>query len=82
MSDFRPSWRSPPGDTVRDLMAMHDTTPEHLAVALGLTDPEAFLRGDVTLTREHAYALSLMYGPSPEFWIKREADYREPVETP
>ena len=80
MDDFKPAWRSPPGDTVSDLLEERGLDPSWLEDRLGLTTTEVLdlLSGTMMLDADLAYGLSVCFGSPAAFWLRREADYREP----
>lgn len=80
MSEFKPDWRSPPGDTLRDWMEERGVSVSDLAVKCFLSDKEMLrlLKGDLALDYSIALRLSKVVGATPDFWIQREKHYREP----
>lgn len=75
---FAPSWVSPPGDTVADLLEERAWTGATLAERLGVTPKyvSELLHGKATISAEMAEKLSLVLGSTAEFWLTREAHYR------
>lgn len=78
---FNPSWRDPPGNTIKDALAERGWSTETFADRLGMSIDyaECLLRGEVRVTAELATDLSRTLGSSPQFWLNREAAYRKPM---
>ncbi|WP_339503775.1 ImmA/IrrE family metallo-endopeptidase [Pseudomonas sp. RL_105y_Pfl2_101] len=78
---FQPSWISPPGDTILDILSDREITPKLLADSMGceLASVELLFDGSAEITEQLAHRLSAVIGPDPEFWIVRERQYREDV---
>ena len=82
--DFAPDWRSPPGDTIRDIVkTLRPNTSEEdiqmaLALALGITVPDAIklLAGTLPIDATLAGMLGVKLGGSARFWLNRESQYR------
>ncbi len=85
VDDFKPNWRSPPGDTIRDVVRMlypsasDDDITTALALALGITVPDAvnLLGGTLPIDATLAGMLGVKLGGSAQFWLNRERQYRE-----
>ncbi|PZV11149.1 MAG: DNA-binding protein [Pseudanabaena sp.] len=75
---FTPEWVSPPGDTIIDAIEERDWTQSQLAERLGYTEKHVSLliNAKVPITEESAQKLSRVIGSTPEFWLRREAQYR------
>ncbi|BBC26395.1 ImmA/IrrE family metallo-endopeptidase [Pseudanabaena sp. ABRG5-3] len=75
---FTPEWVSPPGDTIVDAIEERDWTQAQLAERLGYTEKHVSLliNAKVPITEESAQKLSRVIGSTPEFWLRREAQYR------
>ncbi len=75
---FTPEWVSPPGDTITDAIEERDWTQAQLAERLGYTEKHVSLliNAKVPITEESAQKLSRVIGSTPEFWLRREAQYR------
>lgn len=75
---FTPEWVSPPGDTITDAIEERDWTQAQLAERLGYTEKHVSLliNAKVPITEESAQKLSRVIGSTPEFWLRREANYR------
>lgn len=82
MNEFNPKWRSPPGDTIKDLIERDGIGRVTLGARLFLSRVELddLLEGRLPLTEELADRLALVFGTSAQFWINREAHYREPLD--
>ncbi len=76
---FDPDWCSAPGDTLRDILEHKRLSPDNLAALTQLdrTTVDGLLAGDVELTWDIARRLEMALGASAQFWINREADYRD-----
>ena len=74
-----PDWVSPPGDTIMDILEEIKSTTEILAAALGLSPKEttSLIIGDSPITQDIANELAKFLGSTPDFWMKREENYRE-----
>lgn len=81
MNEFNPDWRSPPGDTIKDLLELKGLAPDQLAASLGLTehDLHLLLVGELIITDDIAATLEHVLGGSQAFWLKRDADFRKPL---
>jgi len=75
---FTPEWVSPPGDSITDAIEERDWTQAQLAERLGYTEKHVSLliNAKVPITEESAQKLSRVIGSTPEFWLRREAQYR------
>ena len=75
---FTPEWVSPPGDSITDAIEERDWTQVQLAERLGYTEKHVslLLNAKVPITEESAQKLSRVIGSTPEFWLRREAQYR------
>jgi HTH-type transcriptional regulator / antitoxin HigA len=82
VSEFRPDWISPPGDTINDLLQEQTRSPEWLAQTLNRSRDAVLdlLAGRVLISNDLAQALSDAFGLSVHFWLTRDAQYRESVE--
>ncbi|MBA2321071.1 MAG: helix-turn-helix domain-containing protein, partial [Deltaproteobacteria bacterium] len=72
------AWLSPPGDTIEDLLDERGWSKREFAARLGCTPKHVseLLKGEAPIHADLAGTLSLVLGSTPEFWSKREADYR------
>lgn len=76
---FRPSWTSPPGDTLLVAMEEKGLTKEVLADLMGfpLEYVNDLIHGQAVLTEKVAECLEAVVGASKNFWLHRESQYRE-----
>lgn len=76
---FKPDWASPPGGTISDLMDEHGWNQVELARRLDVTEKHLshLINGKVPLSPELASRIVTVLGGSFEFWMNREARYRE-----
>ena len=76
---FSPDWASPPGDTIVDFMEEKDWTKAELARRLGFSTKHLnqLIKGDISITHETALRLERVLGSTTNFWLNREAKYRE-----
>ena len=83
INEFNPDWRSPPGDTIKDILDERGQDALWLACELEGTldflEVQQLLEGELELTADLADDLTRLLGASPEFWIEREANYRKPL---
>ena len=72
--NFRTDWRSPPLDTILDIL-------EDKSLDVGETQLRLGFMLDESLVIDEPKALILGYvlGPSASFWLNRERNYREPL---
>lgn len=77
--EFLPNWASPPGDTINDILCERGI--RHSEFAASLEESEGFvqdlLEGRSAITIGLARRLQNILGASAEFWIARDAFYRE-----
>ena len=78
---FSPDWVSPPGDTICDLLIERGWTKVELARRLGQSEKHVnlLLSGKAGLTEDTAIRLERVLGGSANFWLTREAQFREAV---
>ena len=78
VAPFEPDWVSPPGDTILDLLEEFGWTREEFARRLcySLEHTNRLISGDVPITEDAALRLSSVLGSNEEFWLEREAQYR------
>ena len=72
------AWLSPPGETIEELLDERGWSKKEFATRLGCTPKHVseLLKGEAPIHADLAATLSLVLGSTPEFWLKREADYR------
>lgn len=78
---FNPDWASPPGDTIADTINERGWTQVQLAERLGISKKHLnrLIRGKVGLTDEMAFRLATVLGSTEQFWLRREAQYRQQI---
>lgn len=76
---FQPDWVSPPGDTISDLLEERGWTQAELANRTGFTTKHInlLITGKAAITEETALKLERVLGSTAQFWLRREAQYRE-----
>jgi HTH-type transcriptional regulator/antitoxin HigA len=81
VSDFRPNWISPPGDTINDLLRERGIALAEFADRMGQTLERVteLVQGRSTITIRVARRLEEVLGASVEFWMSRDFQYREDV---
>ena len=74
-----PNWASPPGDTIVDLMEERGWTRVVLARRLGFSARHLnqLINGSVSITNDTALQLERVLGSTVNFWLNKEANYRE-----
>lgn len=77
--DFKPDWVSPPGDTIADMMEERGWVAGDLFMRMGLTmgHISLLITGDAPITEDIARRLEKVLGSTADFWLRREAFYRE-----
>jgi HTH-type transcriptional regulator/antitoxin HigA len=75
---FTPTWISPPGETIADLIKEEGWSQADLARRLGYTlkDLGLLIDGKAPITEETALKLENVLGSTAGFWLRREALYR------
>ncbi|MDP2816286.1 MAG: helix-turn-helix domain-containing protein [Rectinemataceae bacterium] len=84
MSEMKPDWASPPGDTILDLLEERDWTIADFAERLGLP-PErisGLLDGTAPITHDIAVILESTLGSTTQFWLARELQYQASLPFP
>jgi len=76
---FQPDWVSPPGETIADLLKELDWTQKDLAGRLGYSPKHVnqLVSGKAPVTEDTALRLERVLGSTANFWLSREARYRE-----
>ena len=76
---FSPNWKSPPGDTIEDLRRERDWNHLQLAQRLGVSKStlNQLIKGELIVNSEIAFGLAAVFGTSEQFWLRREAEYRQ-----
>lgn len=77
-AEFQPNWVSPPGDTIAEILEMRGFSFSDLARQLGTSIARAqqLTQGSVEIDQHIAQGLERALGPSAQFWLKREQQYR------
>ena len=77
--EFCPNWVSHPGDTIADLIVERGWTQIQLAERLGISTKHLnrLVKGRVELTNDMAIRLTTVFGSTQQFWLQREAQYRQ-----
>ena len=74
MTTFNPDWRSPPLDTILDVLEERGMAVIEAEFKLGFK-----LDDSLYIDAARAQKLAEVLGAHASFWLKREAHYREPV---
>lgn len=79
---FEPDWVSPPGATISDLLQERKFSIRDFAEATHRSahDVARLVNGIEKLTPDWAQLLAETLGASPDFWLRREEQYRKDVE--
>ena len=79
---FQPNWASPPGETIQEIMSEKKITIYDFAekADVGIKFVNSLLSGNATITGALADRLADILGADSQFWLNREAQYREDVE--
>lgn len=80
-TQFEPKWVSPPGDTILDLIEEQGWSQTEFAERSGYTPKHVSLliNGKASITEDTAFRLERVLGGTVDFWLSREAKYREAV---
>lgn len=80
-AEFRPDWASAPGDTIADVLGERGWSLDEFAKRLGhpLEGAADLLGGRASITIRTARDLQRVLGGSVEFWMARDAQFREDV---
>ncbi len=79
---FEPEWPlPPPGDTILDILEEKNWTQSEFARRTGYTIKHVsrLIRGKAAITKNTALQLERVLGSSAEFWLSREAKYRQAI---
>lgn len=76
---FSPTWISPPGETIRDILSSRGWSNDRFASEMNVAreNADGLLSGFTCIEEEIANRLSLLFGGSPNFWLQREHQYRQ-----
>lgn len=79
---FQPTWVSPPGETIEDLLEENGWTQSEFAQRMGFTPKHVndLIKGRSTISAEAAARLARVLGSTPQFWLNRDAQYRVALE--
>lgn len=79
LTEFRPDWVSPPGESIIDIIEECGWTQSELATRLGYSAKHVsqLVNGKVSITEDTALRLERVLGGSMVFWLNREAQYRK-----
>lgn len=83
MNNFKPDWASPPGDTIKSILADEQMSKEEFAEEMNLSIDKAedLLEGRTRITLATARRLNFVLSGSVEFWMRRDLQYRESLAT-
>ena len=78
---FRPSYISPPGDTIADLLDEREMTQTELAKRLGVTlkHVNQVVNGGASISAELALGLEKVFRVPAHFWLNRESLYQADI---
>ena len=78
---FEPKWVSPPGHTIVDLLEERGWSQTEFAERIGYTSKHVSLltNGKASITEDTAFRLERVLGGTVDFWLSREAKFREAV---
>ncbi len=77
-TQYNPDDRSPPGETLAELLEMHSMTQAELADRMGRPKKtiNEIIRGRAAITPETALQLELVFRVPAHFWLTLEANYQ------
>src|SRR6185437_2759062 len=80
-ASFQPLWASAPGETIAEILRRRRIDIPSFASDLGETEDYAhcLLEGECAISRPIAERLQKIIGGSVNFWLNREAQYREDI---
>ncbi len=79
---FEPEWPlPPPGDTILDILEEKNWTQSEFAGRAGYTTKyvSQLVKGEAVIAEDTALRLERVLGGSADFWLSREAKYREAI---
>lgn len=78
---FSPDWVIPPGATIADLLEERSWSQAEFASRMGYTKKHVnlLIQGKVSVTDDAAIKLERVLGSTVNFWLNREALYREAI---
>lgn len=76
---FTPKWASPPGETIADLLEERSIEHTKFAKYIGysVAKVQDLLDGKIEISKPLARQLSSVVGGTEDFWLRREAQFRE-----
>lgn len=79
--NFAPRWASPPGETIREALGDRSLSVDEFASMLGWSPRRtaALLEGSEAISLDIARSLVDVIGGSVQFWMSRDAQYRDDV---
>lgn len=79
-----PSWKSPPCETVLDILEDRGWTTAKFAHAMGLQfhEIESFLDNEIKIDADFAQKLENVFGVPADFWLRRQYLYDNPRSEP
>jgi HTH-type transcriptional regulator / antitoxin HigA len=77
--DFQPTWMSPPGETIRDVLRERGLSAAWLAekTSYPVLTINNLIEGNLSINETLAASLSSIIGASIEFWLERDAVYQK-----
>lgn len=78
---FHPSYISPPGETIADLLDEREMTQTELAKRLGVTlkHVNQVVNGGASISADLALGLEKVFGAPAHFWLNRESLYQADI---
>lgn len=78
-SEFQPKWACPPGATIAEVLHTRGISVEEFASLIeeGMEYADNLLDGRATITLRVAKRLEQVLGASTQFWMARDAQYRD-----
>ena len=80
-TDFNPNWASMPGDTIANILNERKVSLLDFSKMMesNLAEINSLLHGYISINEPIANRLNKCIGGSPEFWLRREEQYRSDV---
>ena len=81
LNRFEPKWLPPPGDTILDILEEKNWTQAEFADRAGYTTKHVsqLVSGKAAISEDAALRLERVLSGNAEFWLSREARYREVI---
>ncbi len=75
-------WASPPGETILDILEERGWSQSELAEKTGYTQKHIsqLVEGNASISEGIALKLESVLGSTADFWLHREAQYRELID--